>query len=57
MPSCLVAGRRLLDKKEITPENAVSDKLMLSKRVRYLETLLAKFFNQWKKEYVTPFCE
>ena len=56
-PSCLVTGRRLLDKKEITPENAVSDKVMLNKRVRYLETLLAKFFNQWKKEYLTSLRE
>ena len=38
-PSCLITGRRLLDKVKITPENANSDKFTLTKRSKYLETL------------------
>ena len=55
--SSLDMGRRLLDKHEIMPDNTVSDKIMLNKRSKYLETLLSRFFTIWKREYLTSLRE
>ena len=51
-PSCLITGHRLLDKLEITPDNANLDKITLTKRAKYLQTLLSRMFLQWKREYL-----
>ena len=56
-PLCLVNGRRLLDKSFISKENANSDKSTLTKRAQYLETLLVRMFNRWKREYLTALRE
>ena len=56
-PSCLVTGRRLLDKARISSDNVISDKVTLTKRAIYLETLLEKMFTQWKLEYLTSLRE
>ena len=57
MPSCLVIGCRLLDQTAISSEVSKSDKVTITKRSRYLETLLARFFAQWKTEYLTSLRE
>ena len=51
-PSCLVTGRRLLNKGTISQNVEKSDRPNLTKRSRYLDTLLDRFFSQWKKEYL-----
>ena len=56
-PSCLVNGRRLLDTVDISKENAISNKSTLTKRARYLKTLLSRMFTQWKREYLTSLRE
>eukprot|EP00795_Rhopilema_esculentum_P009840 gene9840-18418_t len=56
-PSCLVTGRRLLDKYKITQNNADSDKTTLTTRAKYPETPLGRFVTQWKKEYLTSLRE
>ena len=56
-PSCLVIGRRLLDQTAISSEVSKSDKVTITKRSRYLETLLALYFAQWKTEYLTSLRE
>ena len=56
-PSCLVTGRRLLDKTTISQDNVNSDKSTLTKRSQYLETLLSRMFSKWKREYLTSLRE
>ena len=56
-PSCLVTGRRLLDQTAISSRIVKSDKVTITKRSRYLESLLARFFAQWKAEYLTSLRE
>ena len=51
-PSSLVIGRRLLDQESLSSDIEISDKKSLTKRARYLETLLSHFFNRWKSEYL-----
>ena len=43
-PSCLITGHRLLDKLEITPDNANSDKITLMKRAKYLKHFFLECF-------------
>ena len=55
--SCLITGRRLLDKVKITLGNANSDKFTLTKRSKCVEALLSRMFLQWKREYLISLCE
>ncbi len=49
-PSCLVIGRRILERKEII-NSITSDETALNKRARYLETCLKHFSSRFKTEY------
>ena len=52
-PSNLVIGRRILDKHCANYRDSVkSDHNSLSRRVRYLETVLSHFRNRFKIEYL-----
>ena len=51
-PSCLVIGRRLLDKPSISQDVELSDTKHLTKRLKYLNTLMEHFFARWKQEYL-----
>ncbi|XP_068757821.1 uncharacterized protein [Montipora capricornis] len=52
-PSQLVIGRRLLIKEEKTPSEAPQTRSELSRRAKYLTTVLSQFWRRWQKEYVT----
>ena len=49
-PSCLVIGKRILEQN--CSNSLESDRTSVTKRVRYLETLLNHFQNRFKKEYL-----
>ena len=51
-PSCLVSGRRLLDRPSFTQRIDDSNYESLTKRAKYLKTLLSRFFSRWKNEYL-----
>ena len=53
-PSCLVIGRRILDKQDVLSsfDPVVSDRTSLTKRAIYLETVLSHFRNRFKTEYL-----
>ena len=51
-PSCLVTGHRLLDKPYPSQNGVQPDTLNLTKRLKYLNSLLEKFFSRWKQEYL-----
>ena len=52
-PSCLVAGRRLLDQVTISENSAAADARLLGKREGQLNLLLTHFRNRWRNEYLT----
>ena len=52
-PSCLVAGRRLLDQVTISENSADADARLLGKRERQLNLLFTHFRNRWRNEYLT----
>ncbi|XP_068685002.1 uncharacterized protein [Montipora foliosa] len=52
-PSQLVIGRRLLSKEEKTPSEAPQTRSELSRRAKYLTTVLSQFWRRWQKEYLT----
>ena len=52
-PSCLVAGRRLLDQVTISDKSAAADARLLGKCERQLNLLLTHFRNRWRNEYLT----
>eukprot|EP00794_Sanderia_malayensis_P004439 gene4439-5032_t len=56
-PSCLIVGRRLLNKPAISEQYSASNHKTLVKRSRHLQFLLSQFFNQWKTEYLTSLRE
>ena len=49
-PSCLVIGKRILD--QHGSDSLESNHISVTKRARYLETLLHHFQNRFKKEYL-----
>ena len=51
-PSCLIMGRRLLETPGVFSEVENSDTKLLTKRLKYLNTLLDHFFARWKQEYI-----
>ena len=51
-PSCLIMGRRLLEAPDVSSEVKNSDARLLTKRLKYLNTLLNHFFARWKQEYL-----
>ena len=51
-PSCLVSGRRLLDRPSLSENIENSDYENLTKRAKYLKTVLSRFFSRWKREYL-----
>ena len=54
-PSCLVIGRRLLDTPSISQDVVISDTKHLTKRLKYLNTLLDRFFARWKQSIYPHF--
>eukprot|EP00795_Rhopilema_esculentum_P005783 gene5783-11067_t len=46
-------GRRLLDRTSCGEEETGSEVLKLSKRSRYLASVIEKFRKSWKREYLT----
>ncbi|XP_068704703.1 uncharacterized protein [Montipora foliosa] len=52
-PSQLVIGRRLLSKEDKTPSEAPQTRSELSRRAKYLTTVLSQFWRRWQKEYLT----
>ncbi|XP_068675638.1 uncharacterized protein [Montipora foliosa] len=52
-PSQLVIGRRLFSKEEKTPSEAPQTRSELSRRAKYLTTVLSQFWRRWQKEYLT----
>ena len=55
-PSQLIIGRRLLSSERKTggpPSTAPQTGSELSKRAKYLTTVLSQFWRRWQKEYLT----
>ena len=52
-PSQLIIGRRMLSKEEKTPSEAPQTRSELSRRTKYLTTVLSQFWRLWQKEYLT----
>ena len=52
-PSQLIIGRRLLSKEEKTPSEAPQTRSELSRRAKYLTTVLSQFWRHRQKEYLT----
>ena len=52
-PSQLIIGRRLLSKEERTPSDASKTRSELSRRAKYLTTVLSQFWRPWQKEDLT----
>ena len=53
-PSHLIYGRRLLSTvhDDIEPENVDFSPVALTKRTKYINNLLVRFWNSWTKEYL-----
>ncbi|XP_065054025.1 uncharacterized protein LOC135682870 [Rhopilema esculentum] len=56
-PAHLFMGRRLLDRTSCGEEETGSEVLKLSKRSRYLASVIDKFRKSWKREYLTSLRE
>ena len=52
-PSQLIIGRRLLSKEEKTPSKTPPTRSELSRRAKYLTTVLSHFWKRWQKECLT----
>ena len=52
-PSQLIIGRRLLSKEDKTPSKTPPTRSELSRRAKYLTTVLSQFWRRWQKEYLT----
>ena len=48
-----IIGRRLLSKEDKTPSKTPPTRSELSRRAKYLTTVLSQFWRRWQKEYLT----